>query len=91
MLERYVESDLRLCQLRQSPAGEHLDGFADWLHLAGYKQRPGQLMLRVAAHLGHWAWARGIAAEQFDDEIGDSFARHLSSCVCPPAFYVRDN
>lgn len=43
MLELYIESGRRLRQLRQSSAGEHLDGFADWLHLAGYKQRPAQL------------------------------------------------
>lgn len=91
MLELYVESDLRLRQLRRSPAGEHLDGFAHWLHLAGYKQRPAQLTLRGAAHLGHWASVQGVPPERFDDEVTDTFTRHLPSCMCPRAFYGRDN
>ena len=44
MLEFYVESEFRRCRLRQCPVGTHLEGLADWLHSAGYKQRPGQLL-----------------------------------------------
>ena len=47
MLEFYVESDLKLRHLRQCPVGKHLNGFAGWLRLAGYKQRPAQLTLRA--------------------------------------------
>ena len=46
---------VRLRQFRQCPVGKHLDGFAHWLRAAGYKRRPGQLLLRGAAHLWHWA------------------------------------
>ena len=54
MLAFYIENDLKLRHLRQCPIGRHLDGFADWLRVAGYKQRPAQQTLRGAAHLGHW-------------------------------------
>lgn len=68
MLEFYVESDVRLCQLRQCPVGMSRGGLADSLHSAGYKRRPGQLVLRGAAHLAHWTSARGGPTER----IGES-------------------
>ena len=49
MLTFYVENDLKLRHLRQCPIGRYLDGFADWLRLAGYKQRPAQQILRGAS------------------------------------------
>lgn len=91
MLEFYVESDLKLRHLRQCPVGKHLNGFAGWLRLAGYKQRPAQLTLRGAAHLGHWASAHGVPTERVDDVVSDAFARHLPTCACPHAFQGRDD
>jgi len=52
MLDFYIESAFRLRRLRQCPVGEQMDGFAGWLHSAGYRRRPAQLTLRAAAHLG---------------------------------------
>lgn len=51
MLEFYFESDFKLRHLRQCPVGTYMDGFADRLHSAGYRRRPGQLILWGAAHL----------------------------------------
>lgn len=89
MLEFYLESDLKLRHLRQCPFGKHLDGFAGWLRSAGYKQRPGQLTLRGAAHLGHWTSAHGVPIERVNDELSDAFARHLPTCECSHAFQGR--
>ena len=90
MLAFYIENDLKLRHLRQCPIGRHLDGFADWSRVAGYKQRPAQQTLRGAAHLGHWASAHGVPTERVDDAVSDAFARHLPSCTCPHAFQGRD-
>lgn len=90
MLEFYFESESRLRRLRQCPVGEHMNGFAGWLHSAGYRRRPAQLTLRAAAHLGHWASARGILTGQFDEQL-DAFVRHLPACRCPHDFQGRDD
>jgi site-specific recombinase XerD len=89
MLE-FVESEFKRRQLRQCPVGQHLDGFAEWLHAAGYKRRPGQLLLRGAAHLGHWAAARDVGIGCIHAGVLDAFARHLSACACPHPFQGRD-
>lgn len=89
MLEFYIESAFRRRQLRQCPVGTYLDGLADWLRAAGYKRRPGQLVLRGAAHLGHWTAVRGVPIDEITDGVLDSFARHLPACVCH-CFQGRD-
>jgi len=91
MLDFYIESDSKRRQLRQCPGGEHVDGFAGWLHAAGYRRRPAQLALRAAAHLGYWAAARGIPTERFDEQLLDAFACHLASCTCSHAFRGHDD
>ena len=90
MLEFFLENDRKLRDLRQCPVGEHLNGFANWLHAAGYKLRPGQLSLRGAAHLGHWTSAQGVPIVQINDEISEAFADHLPNCECSHAFQGRD-
>lgn len=90
MLEFYVKSDVKLRQLRQSPAGTHLDALAGWLRSAGYRQRPAQLALRGAAHLSHWAKARGLPTARLGEGILDAFVGHLSTCVCPHPFRGRE-
>jgi site-specific recombinase XerD len=90
MLEFYVESDVRQRQLRQCPVGGHVDGFADWLRSAGYKRRPGQLVLRGAAHLGHWISAHDVPTHRINEEVLERFAHHLPTCACPHPFQGRD-
>ena len=90
MLDFCVESDVRLRRLRQCPVGEHMDGFAGWLHETGYQRRPAQLSLRAAAHLGHWALACGIPTGLLDEQL-DAFARHLPTCTCTHDFQGRDD
>lgn len=89
MLE-FVESEFKRRQFRQCPVGQHLDGFAKWLRSAGYKRRPGQLLLRGAAHLGHWISARGVETGRIRTGVLDAFARHLPTCACPHPFQGRD-
>lgn len=86
----FVESEFRRRQLRQCPVGEHLDGFAEWLRSAGYKRRPGQLLLRGAAHLGHWTAAGGGRTGRIHAGAHEAFAQHLPTCACPHPFQGRD-
>jgi site-specific recombinase XerD len=90
MLEFYLENQAKLCQLRQCPVGNYLDDFAQWLQSSGYKQRPAQLTLRAAAHLGHWLSEHGAPIECADDELIDSFIHHLPACACSHAFRGGD-
>jgi integrase/recombinase XerD len=90
MLEFYIESQAKRRQLRQCPVGNYLDDFAQWLHASGYKQRPAQLILRGTAHFGHWTWEQGVPIDHVDDELIDTFARHLPTCVCRHGFQGRD-
>ena len=89
MLEYYVDSEFKLRRLRGCPAGKHMDCFADWLHAAGYKRRSAQLLLRGAAHLGHWASIRKVRIDQLDPRVLDTFARHIATCTCTHAFHGR--
>ena len=89
MLEFYVQGEFRRRQLRECPVGKHLDGFAGRLRSAGYKRRPGQLLLRGAAHLGHWTATCGVRTDQITAAVLDAFARHLALCACPQAFQGR--
>lgn len=90
MLEFYFESDFKLRHLRQCPVGTYMDGFADRLHSAGYRRRPGQLILRGAAHLGHWASIRSGPICLLDEGVLNSFSTHLPTCACPHSFRGRD-
>jgi integrase/recombinase XerD len=90
MLEFYVESQAHRHQLRQCPVGNYLDDFAQCLHTSGYKQRSAQLILRGAAHFGHWTSEQGVPIDHIDDELIDTFARHLPTCVCRHGFQGRD-
>ena len=91
MLEFYVDSEAKLRQLRQCPAGKYLDDFAQWLQSFGYKQRPAQLTLRAAAHFGHWVAEHAVPIEHIDDELIGTFARHLPTCACSHGFQGRGN
>jgi integrase/recombinase XerD len=90
MLEYYLDSEFKICQLRECPAGEHIDCFADWLHAAGYRRRPAQLLLRGAAHLSHWALIRKVRIEEIDQRLFGTFVDHLTTCTCTHTFHGRD-
>ncbi len=91
MLEFYVESEFKRCQLRACPVGTHLEELAAWLRAVGYKQRPSQLLLRGAAHLGHWMAGQGVrTGERMDDAALAAFIRHVPTCTCTHPFAGRD-
>ena len=90
MLNFYVDTEIKLCQLQQCPVGTHLEGLAEWLRGAGYKKRPGQLLLRGAAHFGYWAAARGVRISDVQEDVLAAFGRHVPRCTCAHSFRGRD-
>lgn len=91
MLEFYIDSEAKLRQLKQCPVGKYLDDFAQALQSCGYRQRPAQLILRAAAHFGHWVSEHVVPIEQIDNEFIDTFTRHLPTCMCSHSFQGRGN
>ncbi len=90
MLEYFVEPAFKVLRLRDCAAGEHMDSFADWLQSTGYQRRPGQLLLRGAAHFGEWARVRGLSWNQIDQNAIHSFGLHLPTCGCAHVFHGGD-
>ncbi len=90
MLRFYLKSEFAVRRLRQSPVGKYVDEFAGALRAAGYTRRSGLLLLRGAAHLGHWVLAHGVALDRTSQEVLASFASHVPTCACAHPFQGRD-
>ena len=57
---------------------------------AGYKRRPGQLLLRGAAHFGYWTATRRVRTSDVDERVLATFCRHVARCTCVHPFRGRD-
>jgi hypothetical protein len=62
MLETHLKSVVTQRRLRTGPAAEHVDAFADWLHLNGYKPISIDLLLRSLAGWTDWLAAKGFTS-----------------------------
>jgi integrase/recombinase XerD len=65
MLETHLKSPVTRRRLRTGPAADHIDAFADWLHLQGYKPTPIDSLLRSLAGWTDWMLAAGFTAQDF--------------------------
>ena len=74
----------------ECPVGEYWTALLVGSVQPAISERPAQLSLRAAAHLGHWASACGIPNGQLDEQL-DAFTRHLPSCTCMHGFRGRDH
>jgi integrase/recombinase XerD len=63
MLETHLKSPVTRRRLRTGPAADHIDAFADWLHLQGYKPTSIDLLLRSLAGWTDWMLAAGFTAQ----------------------------
>lgn len=83
MLEHFFESAYVIRQLREGPAGPHIEGFAGELYREGYAGLTARRHLRAASHLIFWMMKRKHAALQALNEAWvERFRRHLPSCLC---------
>src|SRR5437660_12869558 len=63
MLETYLNSPVTQRRLRTGPAADHIDAFADWMHLHGYKPVSITNSLRSLAGWTDWIQTAGFTAQ----------------------------
>ncbi|MBV9488659.1 MAG: tyrosine-type recombinase/integrase [Verrucomicrobia bacterium] len=63
MLETHLKSPVTRRRLRTGPAADHIDAFADWLQLQGYKPTFIDSLLRSLAGWTDWMLAAGFTAQ----------------------------
>lgn len=63
MLETHLNSPVTQRRLRMGPAANHIDVFADWLHLNGYQPNSITQLLRSLAGWTDWMLAAGFTAQ----------------------------
>lgn len=82
MLSKYFEASARVRQIRSSPAGALLEGFAQALFQRGYAEISARRHIRSAEHIVHWASRSGLGISDLDDTALVRFGRHLNRCQC---------
>ena len=65
MLETHLKSPITRQRLRAGPAADHIDAFADWLHLQGYTPISIDTLLRSFAGWTDWMVAAEFTAQDF--------------------------
>jgi putative heme iron utilization protein len=63
MLEIYLNSPVTRRRLRTGAAADHIDAFADWLHLHGYKPTSVDNRLTSLAAWTDWMLAEGFTVQ----------------------------
>src|ERR1700688_3598245 len=63
MLETHLNSPVTRRRLRTGAAADHIDAFADWLHLHGYRPTSIDNMLTSLAGWTDWMLAAGFTAK----------------------------
>lgn len=64
MLDTYLKSPVTRGRLRNGPAAEHIDAFADWLHRQGFTPITINRSLRALAAWTDWLQAAGLTAHE---------------------------
>jgi len=83
MLTEFFESPLRIREVRGSPTGPLLEGFAQELCRAGYAKITARRHIRAAEHFIYWTDRKGITVATLNESLVDRFGRHLDRCRCP--------
>jgi integrase/recombinase XerD len=66
VLETHLHSPITRQRLQTSPAADHIDAFADWLHLNGYKPVSITCLLRSLAGWTDWMRAAGFTTPDLE-------------------------
>jgi len=82
MLSKYFHAAARIREIRSSPAGTFIEGFAKALSLRGYASITARKYIRSAEHIVFWAGRRGLFASDLDDVALRRFGGHLIRCHC---------
>lgn len=65
MLEAHLHSPVTRRRLREGLAADHIDAFANWLNLSGYRPVSVEGLLRSLAAWTDWMLANGFSARDF--------------------------
>lgn len=80
MLSKFYESCTRIQSLRDSPAGDLLESFAQALSDTGYATKTARGHLRAAEHFIYWTHRQSMSV---NEQSLAGFERHLSRRRCP--------
>ena len=82
MLSKYFHAASRIREIRSSPAGAFIEGFAEALVQRGYAEITARKHIRSAEHIVRWASRRSLSISDLDDGALGRFAQHLGRCHC---------
>lgn len=82
MLSHFFESPTRIREIRSSPSGELIEGYADYLFQSGYAKICARRYIRSAEHIVRWASRSGLSVSELDDMALKRFGDHLKRCRC---------
>lgn len=82
MLSHFFESPRRIHEIRSSPSGELIEGYADYLFQSGYAKISARRYIRSAEHVVRWASRSGLSVSELDDMALKRFGDHLKRCRC---------
>ena len=80
MLETHLKSPITQQRLRSGPAAEHIDKFADWLHLNGYTPICIEYRLQALARWTDWMNTMGLSSQAWFRALED----YKSLALKPP-------
>src|SRR5437667_3241604 len=82
MLSNFFERSARIREIRSSPSGPLIEGFADHLFQNGYAEISARRHIRSAEHIVRWATRCDLAVSEVDDRALKRFGDHLTRCRC---------
>ena len=82
MLSHFFERPARIREIRSSPSGPLIEGFADHLFQNGYAEISARRHIRSAEHIVRWATRSDLSVSEMDDRALKRFGDHLTRCRC---------
>ena len=82
MFEKFFDEASRIQELRDSPSGFLLEGFAKELFQAGYAEITARRHIRAAEHLIYWSVCEDLPIASLTEKAIERFDRHLDGCQC---------
>src|SRR6516162_4368475 len=82
MLSHFFAGPVRIREIRSSPSGALIEGFADYLFQNGYAEISARRHIRSAEHIVRWANRSNLPVSELDDRALKRFGDHLKRCRC---------
>jgi len=82
MLSHFFERPARIREIRSSPSGPLIEGFADHLFQNGYAEISARRHIRSAEHIVRWGTRSDLSVSEMDDRALQRFGDHLTRCRC---------